>query len=248
MFALLQPALYCVEYPVSTYLLKLKSEVIGSEFEKSLGSNETEVTIGPSDGLKENRKYQYTVTARNGVGNTTSNGSGLGIISVNIHVFSSQFMSFLSLTVTSDVQFVTATVVGESTIDIQCLFIHGSDAVGCKVVLVSDHPGVNNETKTLLRTNTSAFGQVKVMLHQVGCYQRVLAYSIDVNNITNNIFIEGKLNSVTNSIIVCSGKIRTKNCTIDINSNIAVISLTKCNLILALPLILSSHVLAFIVM
>ena len=40
--------------------------------------------------------------------------------------------------VTSDVQAVNATVVGESTIDIQCWFIHGSDALGCKVVLVSD--------------------------------------------------------------------------------------------------------------
>ena len=57
---------------MSTYLLKLRSEEIG-EVEKSLGSNETEVTIGPGDGLKGNRKYQYTVTARNSVGNTTSN-------------------------------------------------------------------------------------------------------------------------------------------------------------------------------
>ena len=74
MFALLQSALYCVEYPVSSYLLKLKSEGIG-KVEKSLGSNETEVTIGSNDGLKGNKKYQYTVTARNSVGNTTSNGS-----------------------------------------------------------------------------------------------------------------------------------------------------------------------------
>ena len=73
MFDLFQRALYCVNYPVSTYLLKLKSEESeGSEVKMSLGSNETEVTIGPSDGLKGDRKYQYTVTARNSVGNTTS--------------------------------------------------------------------------------------------------------------------------------------------------------------------------------
>ena len=72
MFNPLQPALYCVNYPVSRYLLKLRSEEIGSEVEKSLGSNETEVTIGPGDGLKGNKKYQYTVTAVNDVGNTTS--------------------------------------------------------------------------------------------------------------------------------------------------------------------------------
>ena len=72
MFDLFQPALYCINYPVSTYLLKLKSEEIGSGVEKSLGSNETEVTIGPGDGLKANKRYRYTVTAVNNIGNTTS--------------------------------------------------------------------------------------------------------------------------------------------------------------------------------
>ena len=38
--------------------------------------------------------------------------------------------SYIIIIVTSDVQAVSATVVGESTIDIQCLFIHGSDALG----------------------------------------------------------------------------------------------------------------------
>ena len=36
--------------------------------------------------------------------------------------------------VTSDVQAVRAIVVGESTIDIRCWFIDGSDALGYKVV------------------------------------------------------------------------------------------------------------------
>ena len=78
MFSLLQPALYCVEYPVYAYTLRLRSEEKGSGFEKSLGSDETETTIGPSDGLRGNKKYEYTVTARNSVGNTSSNGSVLG--------------------------------------------------------------------------------------------------------------------------------------------------------------------------
>ena len=105
--------------------------------------------------------------------------------------------------VTSDVQSVTATVVGESTIDIQCLFIHGSDAVGCKVVLVSGHPRVNNETKTLSRKTKSSSTQLK-LTHQVDCYQRVLAYSISVNNSTSNFKIVELLNFSTNS--VCTGK------------------------------------------
>ena len=99
----------------------------------------------------------------------------------------------------------------ESTIDIQCLFIHGSDAVGCKVVLVSDHPGVNNETETLLKRNTSAsaLGQLNLTL-KAACYHRVLAYTCEVNYTTNNFYIEemlfSNLYSVTN--IACTGKIK----------------------------------------
>ena len=59
-------------------------------------------------------------------------------------------MHFIYL-VTSDIQAVSATVVGESTIDIQCWFIHGSDALGCKVVLVSDHPTISDEIGIFLR-------------------------------------------------------------------------------------------------
>ena len=193
-----------MKYPVSTYLLKLKSEQLGSEVKISLGSNETEVTIGSSDGLKGNKKYRYTVTAVNNIGNTMSDTYVISKYSEHLcHVY----YTSLLLSVTSDVQSVTATVVRESTIDIQCLFIHGSDAVGCKVVLVSDHSDVNNETATLLKTNTSAFGQLNLTL-KAACYHRVLAYTFDVNYTTNNFYIEEILYSnysVTN--IECSGKI-----------------------------------------
>ena len=94
---------------------------------------------------------------------------------------------------------------GESTIDIQCLFIHGSDAVGCKVVLVSYHPGVNNETVSLMRENRYAISQLNLTL-KAACYHKVLAYTIDVQNTTNNFYIEEILssnNSRTN--IECSG-------------------------------------------
>ena len=57
--------------------------------------------------------------------------------------------------VTSDLQAVTATVVGDSTINIQCQFIHGSDAVGCKVVLVSKCPTVQDEHVKILKSDGS---------------------------------------------------------------------------------------------
>ena len=47
------------------------------------------------------------------------------------------------VSVTIDVQAVNATVVGVSAIDFQCLFIEGSNAVGCKVVFMSECPGID---------------------------------------------------------------------------------------------------------
>ena len=69
-----QPARYCLEYPVLSYLLVLRSEQTGVFINISLGANdhETEVTLDPQDGLEENQKYVYTVTAVNSIGTTTS--------------------------------------------------------------------------------------------------------------------------------------------------------------------------------
>ena len=79
---------------------------------------------------------------------------------------------------------------GESTIDIQCWFIHGSDALGCKVVLVSDCPNISDVHVNLSRSYMSASGQLS-LTHNISCYQRVFAFDIDVNNTISNLAIEG---------------------------------------------------------
>ena len=76
--------------------------------------------------------------------------------------------------VTSDVQAVSATVVGESTIDIQCWFIHGSDALGCKVVLVSDCPNVSDVHANLSRSDMSASGQLTTFPAIIECLHLTL--------------------------------------------------------------------------
>ena len=98
-------------------------------------------------------------------------------------------MHFIYL-VTSDVQVVSATVVGESTIDIQCWFIHGSDALGCKVVLVSDHPTISDEIGIFLRNKTYASGTM-TLAYPVSCYLRMVAFDIESDNTTNNFTLEG---------------------------------------------------------
>ena len=55
-----------------SYLLVLRPEQTGIVINMSLNHNETEVVLGPQDGLEDNQKYVYTVTAINSIGNTTS--------------------------------------------------------------------------------------------------------------------------------------------------------------------------------
>ena len=94
--------------------------------------------------------------------------------------------------VTSDVQAVNATVVNESTIDIQCWFIHGSDALGCKVVLVSYCPNVSDVHANLSRSDMSVSNHL-ILTHNISCYHQLLAFDIDVNNTIGNLTIEGSI-------------------------------------------------------
>ena len=104
----------------------------------------------------------------------------------------------------TDVQSVNATVVGKSTIDIQCRFIHESDALGCKVVLNSD---CSNMHINLSRKITYASEQFTLTHDQIlSCYHRVFAFDIDVNNTISNLSVEGKINQMTCSVCI-EGKV-----------------------------------------
>ena len=82
----------------------------------------------------------------------------------------------------------------DSTIDIQCLFIHGSDALGCKVVLISHCQNVRDVHANLSRSDASAFGQI-ILTRSISCYHKVLAFDIDINNSIGNLSIEFKINT-----------------------------------------------------
>ena len=122
---------------------------------------------------------------------------------------------FYCRSVTSDVQAISATAVGESTIDIQYWFIYGTDAIseinnmmGCKIVLVSDCPYVDDEHAILLRSDMSVSEKLS-LIHNVSCYHRVFAYDVDVNNTLSNLIIEGNIKKIADTCAVCSGKNRT---------------------------------------
>ena len=148
----------------------LRTEQTRKTVNLSLDSNETEVILGPEIGLETKQKYVYTLTAVNAIGNVTD-----GNIFRQLHNYSSCIINQrIMFIVTSDAQAVNVTVVDVSAIDIQCWFIHGSDALGCKVVLVSDYSNINNAQVHLSRNDTSASGQ----LHESNSQYFLLSESV----------------------------------------------------------------------
>ena len=79
---------------------------------------------------------------------------------------------------------------GESTIDIQCWFIHGSDALGCKVVLVRDCPNISNVHANLSRSIMSATGQLTTFPAIIE-YMHLILMSTTV--LVSNLTIEGDI-------------------------------------------------------
>ena len=76
----------------------------------------------------------------------------------------------------------------DNYIRIKCHFINGSDAQGCKVVIVSDHTSVDDITAMLIRSNESdliASGQLTLTYH-IDCYHHVLAFDIEANGTTSS--------------------------------------------------------------
>ena len=86
-------------------------------------------------------------------------------------------------------------------IDIQCLFINGSDARGCKVVIVSDHPSVANQSAMVMRRNESkpvatASGQLNLTF-PIDCYHHVLAFDIEEDDSISTLAIMKTIPSTT---------------------------------------------------
>ena len=82
------------------------------------------------------------------------------------------------------------------------MFIAGSDVKGCKVVLVSDHESINNETVSLIRNNTSAHGNLN-LTHKISCYHKVVAYAVPIDG--RIVFFIDEIISFSRSI-ECTGK------------------------------------------
>ena len=95
--------------------------------------------------------------------------------------------------------------VREKFLSIECHFINGSDAQGCKIVVVSDHSSVGNITAMLTRHNESdstASGQVNLTYH-IDCYHHVLAFDVEANGTISSLARDERIIQPRNSEIMC---------------------------------------------
>ena len=99
---------------------------------------------------------------------------------------------------TTDVQKVTATVSAEA-ITVQCMFVNGSTARGCMVVLVgqSDNVTVN---LTSLRDDLIATG-IYTYLLQNACITGVVGYDIESDGTVGTLAIIGEISN--DNTIMC---------------------------------------------
>ena len=84
---------------------------------------------------------------------------------------------------TTDIHSVSVRVIVDYSIDVQCHFIDGSDAQGCKIVITSDHPSVGNSSNILIKKNESdAIASAQLNLnYSIDCYHHVYAFDIEAN-------------------------------------------------------------------
>ena len=95
---------------------------------------------------------------------------------------------------TTDVQKVTATVSAEA-ITVKCMFVNGSTAGGCMVVLVGQS---DNVTVNLTRDDLSVTGIFNdTHLLQNACITRVVGYDIESDGTVGTLAIIGELSNDT---------------------------------------------------
>ena len=81
----------------------------------------------------------------------------------------------------------------DNTVKLQCMFVTGSDAIGCQVILqLVGQAGSSTENLTRENTHTSAMKVVK-LTESSTCISEIFAFDIDFNESVGSLPIPGKL-------------------------------------------------------
>ena len=89
---------------------------------------------------------------------------------------------------------------GNRTLSFQCHFINGTDALGCKIVLVSNNNRVDNFSTTFYRKNSKLILHEEVNVSEdLSCYHSVFGFDVESDNSTSDLALPGDLNISSNS-------------------------------------------------
>ena len=117
-------------------------------------------------------------------------------------------VNIISSTVTTDVQQVLLTKMTDYSSKIQCHFINGSDARGCKVEIVSEHTTVKNITVMLMKAgeSDSIASELLNLTHAFDCYSKVFAYDIEADYSIGSLAIAGVIekHNATPTLTTCT--------------------------------------------
>ena len=94
---------------------------------------------------------------------------------------------------TTDVQNVTVTLIDRhgNTSEVQCDFITGSEAIGCKVVIKSAY---GSESHLLIRNTSTNLATLTVTLkHPLRCYVEVEAFDVESDDSIGSVAVPGLL-------------------------------------------------------
>ena len=163
-----------------------------------------------ADSLSENAVYFYKIYASNSVGTISTNSTDicefLSICTSPLQINVPPFFTDLD---TTDVQAVEVVAIENADeIRIQCNFIIGSDARGCKVVLVGE---LSNATVNLTKKNNITVVTISYTLpHPLSCYHEVFAFDIEADGSTGTLPVPGVLVRELSTAVQCSSTDETQ--------------------------------------
>ena len=119
--------------------------------------------------------------------------------------------SFLNYTDTTDVQMVSAVPLEDDhTLMLQCLFVNGSDAIGCLVVL--QFKGDANSTSENLKREGVDMSAMKVMnlTESTACIREIFGYDIESNGSVGTLAVPGELFGNVSLLVNCGSRDEVK--------------------------------------
>ena len=178
-------------------------------------ANETKIILTNEAGLEDNTLYEYQIIVRSKIGTSTSIPKSFSeLIITTFMVINYTIINFLTI-VTTDVQEAVLTEATDYSSTIECHFINGSDARGCKVMIVSEHAAVDNITAMLMKASESdsIVSELLNLTHAFDCYSNVFAYDIEADYSIGSLAIAGVIEGrnitptlVTTCTITTEGK------------------------------------------